>query len=229
MTLTLSTISGSPRGWRVLLGMAFKGLTPEINALQLSTKEHKTEPFLTLNPRGTVPVLEHDTIVLRDSVAILAWLDRKFPETPIFGKTHEEAAQIWQTAMECGHYLRSANADFLSPIFFGGASLEDKGTPAWITLKTTAEVMQKEMRFLNDLLDDGRPFLCGAAPSAADALAWPEVRLVQRASETSPELMAELGFAELAQVLGHLEDWKTNIFELPGVRATMPDHWNRSD
>jgi glutathione S-transferase/maleylpyruvate isomerase len=225
MTLTLSTISGSPRGWRVLLGMAFKGLTPEINELKLSENEHKSEPFISLNPRGTVPTLECDGAVIRDSVAILAWLDRKFPEKPIFGRTHDEAAQIWQTSMEVRQYLRQAAAGFLTPVFFGGASLDDKGTPAWDELTAAAEVMQKEMRFLNDLLSDGRSFLSGATLSAADALAWPEVRLVQRASETKPDLMAELGFAELVNTLDHLEGWKQRVFECPGVEATMPGHW----
>lgn len=225
MTLTLSTISGSPRGWRVLLGMAFKGLTPEINELKLSENEHKSAPFLSLNPRGTVPTLECDGIVIRDSVAILAWLDRKFPEKPIFGTTHEEAAQIWQTTMEVRQYLRQAAADFLAPVFFGGASLDDKGTDAWHDLVAASEAMKAEMRFLDGLLSNGRPFLSGATPSAADALAWPEILLVQRARETKPDLMTELGFAELASQLDHLETWKERVFECPGVKATMPGHW----
>ncbi len=72
MTIKLTTISGSPRGWRVLLGLAFKGLTVEINELKRSENEHKSEPFTSLNPRGTVPVLESDGLVIRDSMAILA-------------------------------------------------------------------------------------------------------------------------------------------------------------
>ena len=229
MTLTLSTISGSPRGWRVLLGMAFKGLTPDIRALQLSSREHKAQPFLSLNPRGTVPVLESDGLVIRDSVAILAWLDRRFPAHPIFGETHAEAAIIWQVAMECRQYLRKAATDFLTPVFFGGISLDDRGTGVWDDLCAAAQVLQAELRFLDDLLGDGRLFLAGAVPSAADALAWPEVRLVQRAAETRPDLMAELGFAELANATVTLEAWKDRVFELPGVAATLPGHWTASD
>jgi glutathione S-transferase/maleylpyruvate isomerase len=225
MTLILSTISGSPRGWRVLLGMAFKGITPQINELKLSKNEHNTEPFLSLNPRGTVPTLESDGIVIRDSVAILAWLDRKFPEKPLFGNTPEEAAQIWQTAMEVRQYLRQATADFLTPVFFGGASVDDKGTTAWDELAAAAETMQKEMRFLNDLLSDGRSFLSGETPSAADALAWPEIRLIQRATETKRELMEELGFLQMATSVPHLIDWKTHVFAFSGVPNTMPKHW----
>ncbi len=225
MTLTLTTISGSPRGWRVLLGLAFKGLNAEINELKLSENEHKAEPFISLNPRGTVPVIESDSVVIRDSMAILAWLDRKFPERPLFGATDQEAAEIWQATMESRQYLRKAAADFLTPVFFGGASMADKGTAKWHPLKTAAEAMQAEMRFLDDKLKDGRNFLAGETPSAADAVSWVEIRLVQRASETKPDLMAELGFAELANTLEYLEAWKQRVFERPGVEATMPGHW----
>ncbi|WP_461459142.1 glutathione S-transferase family protein, partial [Parasphingorhabdus sp.] len=148
MTLTLTTISGSPRGWRVLLGLAFKRLTTEIKELKLSENEHKTEPFISLNPRGTIPVMESDGTVLRDSMAILAWLDRKFPEHPLFGSTDQEAAEIWQATMECRQYLRQAAADFLTPVFFGGASLDDKKTPKWESLTSAAETMQSEMTLL---------------------------------------------------------------------------------
>ncbi|WP_299740743.1 glutathione S-transferase family protein [uncultured Roseobacter sp.] len=225
MTLTLTTISGSPRGWRVLLGLAFKRLSTEIKELKLSENEHKTEPFISLNPRGTVPVMESDGTVLRDSMAILAWLDRKFPEHPLFGSTDQEAAEIWQATMEGRQYLRQAAADFLTPVFFGGASLDDKNTPKWESLTSAAETMQSEMTLLDGKLSDGRLFLAGMKPSAADAVSWPEVRLVQRASETKPDLMAELGFAELANTLDHLEAWKQRVFDCPGVEATMPGHW----
>lgn len=229
MTLTLTTISGSPRGWRVLLGLAFKGLKAEINPLSLSGNEHKTEPFISLNPRGTVPVMESEGVVIRDSIAILAWLDRRFPETPLFGTSHEEAARIWQATMDTRQYLRRAAADFLTPVFFEGASLDDRGTPAWENLTRFAETMRLEIRFLDHQLSDGRAFLAGETPSAADAVAWPEIRLVQRAVETRPDLMAELGFAELSNAVDRLETWKQRVFECPGVAATMPGHWTASE
>ncbi len=228
MTLTLTTISGSPRGWRVLLGLAFKGLSAEINTLALSKNEHKTEPFRSLNPRGTVPVLQSGDIVIRDSIAILAWLDQAYPERPLFGSTHSEGDRIWQTTMECREHLRKAAADVLTPVFFGGASLDDRGTPIWDALTFAAERLQSEMRFLDGLLANGRAFLASELPSAADAVAWPELKLVQRASETRPDLMAELGFAELANELDHLQAWKARVLDYPRVGWTIPAHWSTS-
>ena len=43
-------------------------------------KEHKTAEFLALNPRGKVPVIRDGAFTLSESVAILLYLDRRFPE-----------------------------------------------------------------------------------------------------------------------------------------------------
>ncbi|WP_425607366.1 glutathione S-transferase family protein [Roseibium sediminicola] len=84
MEPTIYTISGSPRGWRVLLGMVIKGLDMKVEYLSLSKSEHKSDSYLLINPRGRVPSLVAGKTVITDSLAILSWLDRKYPERPSF-------------------------------------------------------------------------------------------------------------------------------------------------
>ncbi|MBL4800961.1 MAG: glutathione S-transferase N-terminal domain-containing protein [Emcibacter sp.] len=128
MTLILHTFSGAPRGWRVLLGMSFKGLTPDIRYLNYSEKDHHKPGFLKLNPRATAPTLETKTGVLRDSIAILAWLDREYPEKPLFGATPQEAGIIWQTTTECNDYLRKSTDQLLSLVFSSDGSVPAEGS-----------------------------------------------------------------------------------------------------
>lgn len=218
MGMTVHVVSGAPRPWRVLLGLTFKGLDYDINYLQASKREHKSEPFISLNPRGTVPVLEAEGLVLRDSIGILAWLDRAYPDRPLFGGSANEAAAIWQATLESCDYLRAASDGLLRPIFFGGATSK---TPE---LTEAAESMQAELRRLEDLLNSG-DFLSGNGPSAADAVSYPEVRLVQRAVETTSELMAELGFQEPLTGYPHVSAWKRRIEALDGFERTLPPHW----
>ncbi|WP_282607765.1 glutathione S-transferase family protein [Pelagibius sp. Alg239-R121] len=225
MTLTLHTVSGAPRGWRVLLGFAFKGLEYNTRYLQSSKREHKMPAFLALNPRGTVPVVEAGDRILRDSIGILAWLDRQHPENPLFGETAEEAAEIWQIALECCDYLRDAITGVLAPAFTGDGSVPPLDSDEMIALNTAARVLHDECRFVEDLLAD-RPFLAGNAPSAADAVAFPEIRLIQRAVETKPKLMSALGFANPPFSYPKLDAWKARIESLPGVDKTFPIHWN---
>lgn len=224
MTITLHTVSGSPRGWRVLIGLTLKGLEWNTRLLQLSAMEHRSDAFRSLNPRATVPVLEADGLVLRDSIAILAWLDRRYPERPLFGETADEAARIWQLTLESCDYLRDAGNSLLAPILLAGRPLPDEGTAERQAFDAAAASLHAEYHWLESLLNE-HPFVAGDKPSAADAVVFPEIRLVQRAVETKPEIMAPLGFEEPSALYPNVAAWKARVAALPGMAATMPPHW----
>lgn len=228
MKLTVYSISGGPRPWRVLLGLAFKGLDYEIKYLEGSRGEHKLAPFRAINPRAKVPVLDADGLILRDSIGILAWLDREFPEPPLFGKTADEAASIWQITMECCDYLRDAAEGVLWPVAVMGEPLPEAGTEKRVTLEAAAEVLHEEYRFVEDLLEQklkGLPYFGGQLPSAADAVIFPDIRNIQRAVEIQYETMDALGFGDLTTKYPRVTEWKSRLGDLPGVDKTMPRHW----
>lgn len=224
MTIIVHTVSGAPRAWRVLLGLAFKGLNYETRYLEASKGEHKAPEFLKLNPRGTVPVMQDGDITIRDSIGCLAWLDTAYPEKPLFGHTRTETAEIWQTTLECCDYLRAAGNDLLFPILVENKPLPEEGTKEREKLKAASEAMHSELRFLKGLLN-GRDFLAGQSPTAADAVAFPEVRLLERAVVTKPDVMHALGFKEMSKLYSDIAAWKARISDLPGYAQTMPRHW----
>ena len=220
MTITVYSISGAPRPWRVLLGLAFKGLEYEIALLELSRGDLKSKAFLTLNPRGTVPVLVDGPVSIADSIGALAWLDRAYPERPLFGDTAEDAARVWQATMDVAEYLRNACDRLLSPIFFKGVK---NGTPALIA---AAGEVRHELGRIEAALAE-RSFLVLDGPTAADAAAFPEVRILQRAVDTRPEIMAALGLDDLAGNFPSLDAWKRRVENLPAVEKTFPPHWTQ--
>jgi len=221
MSILVYSISGAPRPWRVLLGLAFKGLPHEIRLLEASSREHKSEPFLSLNPRGTVPVLVDGETVIRDSIGALAWLDRAYPDHPLFGENPDDAARIWQRTTEFCDYLRDTCNGVLTPIFFQGARTV---TP---DLQEAADALRSEFSLIENMLADA-DFLSGAKPGAADAAAFPEVRLVQRAVETHPGVTSALGLAALSQDYPRLVTWKSRIETLANVAETFPPHWKEA-
>ncbi|MEM8617963.1 MAG: glutathione S-transferase family protein [Pseudomonadota bacterium] len=218
MSLKIWTVSGAPSPWRVTLGMAFKGLDYDVTLLSAAQREHKSEAYLTLNPRGTLPTVKDGDTTLTQSVAILAWLDREYPATPLFGETPQEAGLIWQRTMEIFDYLPDATSSVLSPIFSEGA---DKATD---DLKNASERLRSELSNLAGILADN-PFLSGTRPRAADAVAFPHVRLIQRAMETKPLIMQALDLSDLAALSTDLAGWVQRIEALPNVAATFPPHW----
>ena len=221
MPLEIWTVSGAPSPWRAALGMAFKGLDYDVQLLSAAQKEHKSEAYLAINPRGTVPTVKDGDATLSQSIAILAWLDREYPDAPLFGDTPQDAALIWQRTMEIFDYLPDATSDVLSPIFFEGA---EKATD---DLKNASERLQAEIAHLTDILVED-PYLSGVRPGAADAVAFPHVRLIQRAMETKPEIMQALGLPDLTTVSTEVADWIGRIEALPNVAATFPPHWDEA-
>lgn len=218
MTIELWTVSGAPSPWRVALGMAFKGLDYDVHMLSAAEKEHKSDAYLALNPRGTVPTVTHGDLTLGHSIAILAWLDSKHPSSPLFGETPQETGMIWQRTMEIFDYLPSATSGVLSPIFFDGV------TEATGDLKSAAGILRSELNRLSSLLSD-TSFLSGLRPGAADAVAFPHVRLIKRAMDTKQQIMRDLGLADLADLSPELADWVIRIEALPNVAQTYPPHW----
>lgn len=219
MTMIVYTVSGSPRGWRALLGLTFKRLDFEIHNLNLSAREHKSEPYLTLNPRGTVPTLVAGDCTITDSLGILAWLDHVHPERPLFGRDAKEMAAVWSATRDATTYLRTAHNRLFLPIFFQGAS------EATRELQAAAEALKSELARLENDLKEG-PFLVGDHPTAVDAICYPEIRLIQRAVETSPDLMAALGFSEPMTAYPRIADWKKKVEAVEGFDKTLPPHWN---
>jgi glutathione S-transferase len=216
--MKLYSIGGAPRPWRVMLGLVLKGLAFELVTLNGSRKEHKEAGFLALNSRGRVPVLEDGDFVLPDSMAILAYLEKKYPEPPLLGASPEEHARIWQLVSESEHDLRESCDALLRPLFFLG---QDETNP---DVQKGALEAHRELKRLEVLL--GRsPFLVGLLPTAADCFCFPDVRLVIRATERFPETMRRLELHPFAEAYPRASQWVARIEALPGYEKTFPAHW----
>lgn len=224
MTLVLYTISGAPCPWRVLVGLALKRLTCDTKVLQASAGEHKKPPFTSLNPRGTVPVLVSGKSILRDSIGCLAWLDQFDPRLPLFGRTAGEAADIWECTLEISQYLRQATSDVLTPVLVRQCR-PAPGSTEESALIGAVENLKVEWRRLELRLETGS-FLAGEEPSAADAVAFPEIRLIQRAVETRGELGERLGFLGMFKEFPRVAAWQDRMAGRPGVSETLPPHWS---
>jgi maleylpyruvate isomerase len=83
-TLRLYSYWRSSSAWRVRIGLAMKGLGHEIVPVNLAAREQESEAHRARSPLGQIPVLEaeEEGRVLRivQSMAILEWLEERFPE-----------------------------------------------------------------------------------------------------------------------------------------------------
>jgi maleylpyruvate isomerase len=88
----------SSSSWRVRIGLGLKGLDYEYRAVNLKKGDHRSEDHLQRNPTSQVPVLEVDedgaTRHLSQSMAILEWLDERFPSPPLLPKDPYGRARV---------------------------------------------------------------------------------------------------------------------------------------
>jgi maleylacetoacetate isomerase len=86
----------SSAAYRVRIGLNLKGLKYEIAPVHLLRDggEQHAEAFRTANPQGLVPVLEHGQRNLRQSMAILEYLDEMWPEPALLPATARDRQRV---------------------------------------------------------------------------------------------------------------------------------------
>ncbi len=101
----------SPRRARILL--AEKGLAHETVQVDLRSGEQLGEAYRQINPQCTVPALRtEDGLLLTDNAAIAAYVEARYPEPPLLGRTPAQKAEIasWQWRAEFEGLLPVAEA-----------------------------------------------------------------------------------------------------------------------
>ncbi len=93
----------APNPRRVRIFAAEKGIALDTRDLSIPAREHKSDEFLALNPRGQTPALQlDDGTVIAESVAICRYLEVLQPEPPLFGTSPKEQAliEMWNRRVE---------------------------------------------------------------------------------------------------------------------------------
>jgi glutathione S-transferase len=218
MTLEVYWGSGSPPAWRELLTLEAKKISYVSCLLQFSKEEHKAPDFLALNPRGKVPTIKDGDYVLAESIAIMAYLDRKYPEPPLFGQSAEESGRVWKAIFDSIYYLEPANLRIVVPILFG--TVEDNLDD----IRAAVPEVHEELGLMDRRLGE-QDWLALDRLSAADLVAYPQIEILLRAGGKESAQPLELGLAPFAERYPAIEKWRGRIRRLPGYDRTYPPHW----
>lgn len=89
----------SSASYRVRIALNLKGLAYEQRSVSLADGAQKSEAYRSLNPQGFVPMLEVDGLRLTQSLAIIEYLDARFPEPRLIPEEPEAAAAIRAMAL----------------------------------------------------------------------------------------------------------------------------------
>jgi glutathione S-transferase len=198
LTLYYHPLSANSR--RVWIMLLEKNLPFELEPLQLNGDQFQGE-FLALNPFHQVPVLVDDGFRVIESVAILDYLEAKYPAPPMLPTTPQDLAIVRMVQQVTLNALKSA----LTPLTYqmiGVATYE----PA--QLEAAKQELDTALRFLEQLLGD-RPYLGGETLTLADITASPSVL-------TCPHLEIPL------YPYPHLHAWSQRLSQRPAWQMTEP-------
>jgi len=103
--------------WRVRIALNLKGLPYDYKAVNIGKGEHLSEEYTKLNPLRLVPTLVDGDIVVSDSLAILLYLEDKFPEHPLLpDDLHLKAVSLQVAALVGSNIQPFQNSGFLNLI-----------------------------------------------------------------------------------------------------------------
>jgi glutathione S-transferase len=148
---------------------AEKGITLQIETIDIMKGENRQAPYLQKNPAGGSPCLELDNgAYISEITAICEYLEDKYPAKPLIGSTPEERAE---TRM----WTRRIDLNICEPLANGFRFSE--GLPLFKTRMTTIpeaaeglkRIAQERITWLDGLIG-GRQFICGDRLTLADIL-----------------------------------------------------------
>ena len=113
--ITLHGYFRSSSTHRCRIALNLKGLAYETQAVNLRAREQEAESFAELNPQQSVPVLVDGDMVVTQSLAIIEWLEERYPTPalmpaePTLRATVRSASQLFACDVQPLHNLRVLN------------------------------------------------------------------------------------------------------------------------
>jgi maleylpyruvate isomerase len=177
MTLRLWGYWRSSSSWRVRIALALKGLPYDYAALNLVDQQQFRAEHLARNPMGQVPVLEvvDDGRALRlvQSMAILEWLDERYPDPPLLPPDLDGRARVRALA----EHVNSGIQPLQNAIVL--RTLREK-VPGW-DREWARTWIARGLDALERAVADGAGRFChGDAPGLADCYLVPQLGNARR-------------------------------------------------
>jgi maleylacetoacetate isomerase len=97
--MKLYTYYRSTAAFRVRIALNLKGLAYEPIAKHLRNAEHRTPEYFELNPQGLVPTLDDGGQIISQSLAIIEYLEEKYPQPALLPVDPAARARVRSMAM----------------------------------------------------------------------------------------------------------------------------------
>jgi maleylacetoacetate isomerase len=161
----------SSTSYRVRIALNLKGLDYESVPVNLLTGEQHAPAFGDLSPFHSLPVLETEGLRLVQSLAIIDWLDRRYPDPPLYPTSPTERAHCLEMAYAIATDIHGVNNLRTQDRLRGQFGASDDAVKDWYRhwVETTFAPLE---RMLSDRARPGLPF---GAPTLFEIVAVPQI------------------------------------------------------
>ncbi len=170
---------------------------------------------------GSCPVLKDGDYVCFESLAILYYLDLKYPAPPLFGRSPEEAGTIMRVICEYQTNAEPRLMKFVRDVFTGKVRERiEEVTDAMHTLANEARVIEGRL--------SKSEWIVGEHVSALDFVVFPGIQLLLRALNRDEAAELRSRFLPMEFNYPALARWISRVEALPGYERTYPPHWRNA-
>ena len=199
--MKLYTFDAAPNPARLSMFMQYKGICIDTVQIDLGSEEQLTETYLSIVPEATVPALVlDDGTVLCAVIAIVHYLEERFPDKPLLGRSAVERARVlnWNHRL-FGEVFSAAAEAFRN----GHPHYANRALPGPANIAQLPELVERgrarlehSFETLNGVLGD-QPFLAGETVSFADIDLLTAIDFAKWGARMSPD-----------ESLEHLHRWR---------------------
>jgi maleylpyruvate isomerase len=170
----------SSSSYRVRIALNLKGLPFQYHAVHLNRNggEQFGAAFQALNPQALVPVLEEEGVLISQSLAILEYLDERYPQVPLLPTDSFARAHARQLANTIACEMHPLNNLRVLKYLTGTLGLNEQQKKDWIHYWNRLGLQGLEQQVSTSPWR-GR-FLCGDSPGLADCCLVPQLFNAQR-------------------------------------------------
>ena len=168
----------SSASYRVRIALNMKGLDYEQASIHLAKGRQYTPEFSEVSPQNLVPVLEHDGQRLYQSLAIIQYLDEKFPQPALLPKDSTARNRVRSLALISACEIHPLNNTRVLAYLSDTLKLTDEQKNAWYRHWVTVGFTALEKRLATE--KETGQFCHGGAPGFADISLVPQVANANR-------------------------------------------------
>lgn len=163
----------SSAAFRVRIALNLKGLAYEQVSVNLVKDQHHSDDFRRINPQRVVPTLVDGERILTQSMAIVEYLEEKYPNPPLLPPAAEDRARVRSLAQLIACDIHPLNNRrvlvYLKNELAVGKEKRDAWCRHWIV-----EAFDPMERTLSAAIQTGA-FCYGDAPTVADVFLVPQI------------------------------------------------------